>query len=115
MLLLVDKTQARFYVNIVVFNTSLYTRIIGYKGILRQRFFISDNQGIAGCMLKMIHSPITFRYSYLQFSGISILLDVLKMVLKVLIDFMTWSIQYPSTIRVYVSLSMRCHMIKSEH
>ena len=40
MLLLVDKTQARFYVNIVVFNTSLYTRIIGYKGILRQRFFI---------------------------------------------------------------------------
>ena len=51
MLLLVDKTKARFYVNIVVFNTSLYTRIIGYKGILRQRFFISHNQGIAGCML----------------------------------------------------------------
>lgn len=41
MLLLVDKTQARFYVNIVVFNISLYTRIIGYKGILRQRFFMS--------------------------------------------------------------------------
>lgn len=40
---------------------------------------------------------------------------LLKMVLKVLIDFMTWSIQYPSTIRVYVSLSMRCHTIKSEH